>query len=244
MTRYPHRIRLRGPWECEPLERLPAGAALPAPLRMALPCRWTDGGLKDFTGRVRFRRRFGYPGQIDAYERVWLTLAGASERAEVRLNGAVLGLCAGEGPFEFEITRLLQPRNELSVDVEGTAEHGGLRGETALEVRCAAYLREVRLWGEASELHAVGLVVGEADRPLDLYLLCPGAATAHAMATAAPEGTPFHIIAERSSPGLPRQDGMDGAPVPARVELVNGAVIWYTTTQEIGVPTDRPPAME
>ena len=63
-------------------------------------------------------------------------------------------------------------------------------------------------------------------------------------ATAAPEGTPFHIIAERSSPGLPRQDGMDGAPVPARVELVNGAVIWYTTTQEIGVPTDRPPAME
>ena len=67
MTRYPHRIRLRGPWECEPLERQPLGD-LPAPRRMTLPCRWADGGLPDFTGRVRFRRRFGYPGQIDDWE--------------------------------------------------------------------------------------------------------------------------------------------------------------------------------
>ena len=78
MTRYPHRIRLRGPWECEPLER--GRPARPPPRRMTLPCRWADGGLKDFSGRVRFRRRFGYPGQIDAYERVWLTVAGVSDR--------------------------------------------------------------------------------------------------------------------------------------------------------------------
>jgi hypothetical protein len=230
VTRYPHRIRLRGPWECEPLERQPLGAALPARLRMALPCRWADGGLKDFTGRVRFRRRFGYPGQIDAYERVWLTLAGVSDRAEVRLNGAVLGLCAGEGLFEFEITPLLQPRNELIVDVEGTAEHGGLCGETALEVRCTAYLRDIRVWVEAAALHISGVVVGEAERPLDLYVLSPGATTAYTTVTAAPEGTPFHIIAERPPPGSPVQ-----------VDLVNGAVVWYTAMQEIG---GQPPSVE
>ena len=70
---YPHRIRLRGPWDCEPLARLAPGAsdgALPPPGRMTLPCRWAEGGLTDFAGRVRFRRRFGYPGRIDAHERV------------------------------------------------------------------------------------------------------------------------------------------------------------------------------
>ena len=235
MTRYPHRIRLRGPWDCEPLERRLPGAALPSPLRMILPCRWTDGGLKDFSGRVRFRRRFGYPGQIDAYERVWLTLAGVSDHAEVQLNGAALGLCAGEGPFESEVTRLLRPRNELIVDVEGPADRGGLWGETALEVRCTAFLRDVHLWVEAGGLHASGVVVGEAERPLDLYVLLDGATVAYTPIAAAPEGTPFHIIAERSQPDVRRQDGTVGETVLAQVDLVNGAVVWYTTAQEIGV---------
>ena len=218
MIRYPHRIRLRGPWECEPSGR--------PPLRMTLPCRWADGGLLDFNGRVRFRRRFGYPGQIDAYERVWLTLAGVSDRAEVQLNGAALGSCGGDGPFEFEITRLLGSRNELTVDVEGTAERGGLVGETALEVRCAAFLRDVRLWLDDGVLHGAGLVVGEAERPLDLYVLLDGATVAYAAVTAVPEGAPFHIIAEKPyTPG-------ERLPV-AQVDLVNGAVVWYTMEQEI-----------
>jgi hypothetical protein len=235
VIRYPHRIRLRGPWDCEPLERQPPGAAMPSPLRMALPCRWSDSGLKDFSGRARFRRRFGYPGQIDAYERVWLTLAGVSDRGVVQLNGAALGLCSGEGPFEFEVTRLLRPRNELIVDVEGTADRGGLWGETALEVRCTAFLRDVHLWVEAGGLHASGVVVGEAERPLDLYVLLHGATVAYTAITAAPEGTPFHIIAERSLPELRRKDGTIGETVVGQVDLVNGAVVWYTTAQEIRV---------
>src|SRR6202008_3044703 len=80
MLVYPHRIRLRGPWQCEPVGG-------PAPFRMTLPCRWAEGGLGDFTGRVRFRRRFGYPGQIDDYERVWLTFTGAESVVTVTLNG-------------------------------------------------------------------------------------------------------------------------------------------------------------
>jgi hypothetical protein len=193
---------------------------------MTLPCRWTNGRLTDFSGLVRFRRRFGYPGQIDAYERVWLTLAGVSDRAKVQLNGAALGSCGGDGPFEFEITRLLGSRNELVVDVEGTAERGGLWGETALEVRCAAYLGDVRLWLEGAVLHCAGMVVGEAERPLDLYVLLENATVAYAAVPTAPEGTPFHIIAEKPyTPGQRR-------PI-AQVDLVNGAVVWYTTEREI-----------
>ncbi len=218
MIRYPHRIRLRGPWECEPSGR--------PPMRMALPCRWADGGLMDFSGHVRFRRRFGYPGQIDAYERVWLTLDGVSDRAEVQVNGAAIGRCGGDGPFEFEITRLLGARNELIVDVEGAAERGGLWGETALEVRCAAFLRDVRLWLDGAVLHCAGAVVGEAVRPLDLYVLLDGATVAYTTVTAAPEGTPFHIIAEK--PYTPGERLLVG-----QVDLVDGAVIWYTTERKI-----------
>src|SRR5687767_15758269 len=40
---YPHRIRLRGPWECEPLARRgPAEGPLPPPRRLSLPCRRSE----------------------------------------------------------------------------------------------------------------------------------------------------------------------------------------------------------
>src|SRR5262249_57163388 len=57
---YPHRIRLVGPWEFEPLSRM-GEQPLPPCGRMTLPARWQGGGLTDFAGRVRFVRRFGYP---------------------------------------------------------------------------------------------------------------------------------------------------------------------------------------
>jgi beta-galactosidase/beta-glucuronidase len=143
---YPHRIRLRGPWECEPLARIGIAAGgqkeitttdLPAPRKMTIPCRWHEGGLKDFAGRVRFRRNFGYPGRIDENERVWLTFAGIEGAAEVWLNGKFLGRQEdAQRPFEFEITRLLRDRNDLCVEVEGP-ETGGISGEVALEIRLA-----------------------------------------------------------------------------------------------------------
>lgn len=236
MTRYPHRIRLRGPWECEPLERIPPGDPVPPPLRMTLPCRWAVAGLTDFAGRVRFRRRFGYPGQIDDYERVWLTVDGLSDAADMRLNGAVLGKCEGDGPFEFEIKRLLRARNELVMDVTGT-EQGGLWGDIALEVRCLAYLSYLRLWatydGETADLHAAGRVVGEADRPLDLYMVLDRSTAAYATVAAAPGGAAFHIIAEKLPPTRwRRQDGQTGEPPVVRVDLVYGAVVWYTAERE------------
>src|SRR5207248_7895299 len=79
---YPHRIRLRGPWECEPIEPSPLvgqafqpdcqarkpdlrdGEGRVLPHRVILPCRWIDAGLVDFQGSVRFTRKFGYPGRV------------------------------------------------------------------------------------------------------------------------------------------------------------------------------------
>src|SRR5438034_6178404 len=151
---YPHRIRLLGPWECQPLARLvrlPDGRvetqsiAIHNKLRMKMPCRWREGGLGPFTGRVLFRRHFGFPGNVDASERIWLTFAGVEGTAEAAVNGVFLGRWAGsEGPAEFDVSRLLQMGNDLKVLVESLSEEGGLWGEVALEIRATAFLRGVR----------------------------------------------------------------------------------------------------
>src|SRR5262245_13027748 len=104
---YPHRIRLAGPWDYQPLARA-GGGDLPPAGRMTMPCPWRDGGLGDFVGRVRFARRFGRPRQIDAHERVWLTFAGIGGTAAVGLNGTPLGKHDTPGPFEFDVTALLR----------------------------------------------------------------------------------------------------------------------------------------
>jgi hypothetical protein len=199
---YPHRIRLRGPWECEPLGRV------------TVPHRW------DHAGRVRLRRRFGYPGRIDAHERVWLILPAVERIAAVRLNGELLGRQEGPGGCEFDVTALLRERNELTVELDTAA--GGTWDGAELEVRCTAFLRGVHVWTEGNTLHAAGEVVGMAERPLELYLLRDRSTVAYATAEANPAGQPFHLIGEGSiSP--PVQD--------VRVELVNGAVVWYAWEQ-------------
>lgn len=237
---YPHRIRLRGPWECEPLLRRGDNATDPLPpFRMTMPCRWCEGGLRGFTGRVRFRRSFGYPGRIDTFERVWLTLAGIGGVGEVRLNEHLLGSIRSAA--EFEVTSLLRPRNELTVEVEGTAEEGGLSGEVALEVRCTAFLRALRrsaiLSKSGIELRVGGEVVGVADRPLELYLLLDRSVVGYQAVTAKTEGQPFEIIV----PDLPAMKwrGPEGRfqVLPVQVDLVNGAVVWYTTTIDVNVET-------
>ena len=221
MTAYPHRIRLRGPWDCEPKAREGPGE-LPPPVRVSVPCTWAEGGLPGFAGRARFRRRFGYTGRIDPHERVWLTFAGVSDRAEVALNGTALGGHEGPGPFEFEVTALLLPRNELVVEVEGPADTGGPCGEVALEVRCSAFLRDVRVWVEGGELHAAGQVVGFAEGTLELYVILERSTVAYATARAAPEGAAFHLTGQAGGAG-------EGARV--QVDLVSGATVWYTVLE-------------
>jgi beta-galactosidase/beta-glucuronidase len=241
---YPHRIRLRGPWDFKPLARIVSEEPLPPAGRMTMPARWGEGGLRGFAGRVRFQRRFGYPGQIDAEERVWLTFAGVEGVADMRLNGHDLGQRDGAlGPFEFEVTSLLQVRNELQVEVEAAGDSGGLWGDVALEVRRTAYLRPVRVWatrsGETADLHVAGEVVGTCDGPLDLYVLLDNATVSYTTVVAEPAGRPFHLTAE----GLdrerwqPRGAGAAGLH-EVRVELVHGATVWYRIEQPFGFPEE------
>jgi hypothetical protein len=208
---YPHRIRLRGPWGREP---------------------------SGFTGRVRFCRSFGYPGRIDAYERVWLTFAWTGGEAEVRLNNHLLGHISAAS--EFEVTPLLWPRNQLVIEVEGAAEQG-LPGEVALEIRCTAFLRDLRrsaiLIGDSVDLHVSGQVAGVAERPLEVYLLLDRSVVGYQVVTATSEGQPFEIVVS----GLPaaKWRGPEGRPqsLPLQVDLVNGAVVWYTSSEEVMLET-------
>jgi hypothetical protein len=218
-TSYPHRLRLLGPWECE----APAGAE---PQRVTMPCRLADCGLAGFSGTVRFRRRFGYPGRIDAEERVWLTFAGVSGAAELRLNGQILGRHAeGAEAFEHEVTALLRPRNELLVDLEAADDRAGLGGEVAMEVRRTAFLRGVRAGlvreGHGTRLHIAGEVVGTSDQPLEVYALLDSQTVLYGVVQAVPEGRPF----QQTSDVLDVQPGPGSA---ARVDLIAGAVIWYS----------------
>lgn len=231
---YPHQIRLRGPWECEPLVRRLGDAALPAKRRMTMPARWRDGGLADFAGRVRLRRHFGYPGRIDGYERVWLTFAGVEGVADVRLNETPLGRRSGTaGPFEFDVTALLRQRNDLCVEIEDMTGAGGLWGEVALEVRCTAFLRHVRAWQEDVDgrctLHVSGELVGDCDKPLELYALADRANVLYAALTVTGGVQPFHLTAADLPP-----TGLTATTL--RVELVNVAVVWYAVEVPIAPP--------
>jgi hypothetical protein len=192
-----------------------------------MPCRWGEAGLARLGGRVRCRRRFGFPGRIDPHERVWLTLAGVSDRAALSLNGSVLGPAEGTAPAEFDVTALLLARNELVAEVEGQAESGGLWGEVALEVRCTAFLRDVRAWTIRGELHVTGTVVGSADGPLDLYVILARRPLVEGRVTADPAGRAFHLEAR-----VPETRG-EGQPAAVQVDLVNGATVWYTIVQEL-----------
>lgn len=221
---YPHRIRLRGPWEVEAPES--------APLRV----HWGEHGLTGFTGRVCFRRRFGVPRRIDAHERVWVTGGGATGPARVWLNDELLGHHAAEGTsFEFPVLVPLRDRNELVIEVAS----GGLTGEVALEIRCAAYLRGVEAIARSDDgramLTVVGEVVGECERPLDLYVLWNGRNVAYQTVVARLDGQPFDL----------RFDPADGASASCsadhrlRMELVNGATVWYALERTVGHVTDE-----
>ncbi len=92
-----HRIRLRDPWDADPLP----------------------------DGRTRYARRFGRPTNLGMAS-VWLVLEGTTASAEVWLNGERLGDAVGDGEFEvtnrlterngLEI-RTVGPLSEVSIEM-------------------------------------------------------------------------------------------------------------------------------
>ena len=221
---YPHRIRLRGPWQATPLSRADGDLRPPA-TTVRMPCR-LDDVWPEFRGTVRLTRPFGLPRQLDDYERVWLTVAGMTGRADAALNGQPLGHWDA-APFEVEVTGLLRERNELVVRLHVTEPGSGLWGEVALEIRCRAWLRGVTIAMRAGALHLAGETVGHADRPLDLYAILGRTTVIQAIVTPTEAGAPFSLKSDL----LPPQAAGESA---VRVELVSGAVAWHT--QDFAAP--------
>ena len=109
---YPHRIRLRGPWE------FAAAASWIAPGQATLPARWGDAGP------VTFTRKFGYPGRIDEGEHIWLTCDRCTGCSEIRLNDQSLGQfrsIVDHDRLAFDVSAILGQRNRLEILIDGGA---------------------------------------------------------------------------------------------------------------------------
>src|SRR5262245_54395454 len=109
---------MQSPW---PARRSTRRSVYPHPIR--LRCPWEQTSLD--SRRVRHRRMFQKPTNLDPHEHVWLVCKGFTAAGEVLLNAAPLGRIDGAG--EFEITSSLLPRNELLLDMNGSASLGEVR---------------------------------------------------------------------------------------------------------------------
>ena len=233
---YPHRIRLRGPWECERIEMLGHGLPTVPPLlrhgretvpparRVLMPCRWIDAGLADFHGNARFTRRFGYPGNIDESEHVWLTCDGCTGCREVWLNGELLAEIPGE-TFAFDVTQRLSLRNRLDVLIQGDTDDAGLWDEVALEIRKDAFLADAQIERTATAVHLIGKAYGTSPQPLELYVLVDGRHVDYRTISPTAAGTPFRI----------ELAGVTDESQFVRAELIHVSSIWYV----IEIPISR-----
>src|ERR1043165_3062900 len=210
---YPHRIRLRGPWQYQTVSRAEQAACLPT---VTMPCRFRDISLTKSRDTVRFVRKFGYPGHIDESEHVWLTCQGVGGLREVRLNGHLVSQLPCE-TFAFDVTPLLADRNRLEVLIHPDSDDAGLWGEVALEIRKDAYLTDVHLHQTKEDgLRIIGKVMGTSPQPLELYTLVDDQHTDYRTIQPTPDGQAFQV-------DLP---GLSAARHTVRVELIHISCIW------------------
>ena len=90
--------------------------------RIRLRGFWEATPLAD--GRTRHVRRFGKPRTLDPGETAWVV--GDAGPAAVFLNGEEVGRVEA-GPFAFEVTERLQPRNELAIEGRALARRLEIR---------------------------------------------------------------------------------------------------------------------
>lgn len=215
---YPHRIRLRGPWECQAL----AGSAQEKHA-IRVPCETAGTGLPpNYTGPVWFVRSFGYPGNIDADERIWLSVSGLAGISTLQLNGQTIASQVS-GDFEFDVTKILGRHNRLEIVMNVARGQQELWSEAALEIRLAAFLSKMRLMPEGRQLRICGEVAGEGDGPMELYVLVDGR---HAGYQSIAAGDTFSLAVDRGA----------GTCQKVRIELVNVSTIWYSWEATISPP--------
>jgi hypothetical protein len=145
-----HTIRLRGPWQLEPILRFVPQAGgnyrwvqdgLPAEARETMPADWSASLGADFLGRVRYHRVFQKPTGLKSGERVFLVVEPPCSHGTVGLGGVELGAVEQAGaPGRFDITQRLEDHNRLEIIVEhptpgrDPSRTGGLVGEVRLEI--------------------------------------------------------------------------------------------------------------
>jgi hypothetical protein len=136
---YPHVIRLRGPWECVPVD-----APGSEPARVTPPCDVREALGAEFRGRVLLRRSFHAPVALVANEALWLVVESVGAPARVTLDGALLGEIAPgrDVVWEWDITARQQTRMLLVIEMTVDAESGTgpTLGAVRLEVRDARNL--------------------------------------------------------------------------------------------------------
>ena len=207
---YPHRIRLRGPWECVPMESSLVSRWV------TMPSGWVAAGLAGFRGAARFTRRFGYPGRIDEGEHVWLLGEVARGCQSVSLNGQLLFESPAEA-FAFDVTPILSQRNLLEVMLQADSDDAGLWGDIVLEIRRDAYLADFEVRRSATGVTVSGKVVGTAPQPLELYTLVDNRHADYRTIMPVAEGQPFQIELTETT----------GASQSVRIALICVSSIWY-----------------
>jgi hypothetical protein len=151
-----HTIRLRGPWQLEPVFRyVPRSDGgfdrvtddLPPAGRMHVPADWGAALGGGFLGRVRYVRTFHAPPGLVFDERVWLVVEPQRSVARVVLVEDTLGVVAAGGPAgRFDITHRLSPTNRLEIFVDHPALEEGRNGGGDADLSLAGGLvGEVRL---------------------------------------------------------------------------------------------------
>lgn len=136
-----HTIRLRGPWQVEPICRFVRRTDgtceeslnnLPSPARVTMPIDWAETCGADFLGRVRYLRTFQKPTGLDSGERVFLVVEPPRSQGRISLSrtsavnawakGQFLGqVGCGDAPGRFEITDLMDEHNRLEIIVDHPA---------------------------------------------------------------------------------------------------------------------------
>ena len=249
---YPHAIRLRGPWEIEPLVRYlgeqnggwsESTEQLPPKGRVKPPGDWGESLGADFRGRARYTRRFRQPSGLETRERVWLVIEGVDASGCVQLNGQRLGDVHGYAlRASFDVTERLQPQNELVIDVDlppelGDSENrsrpgrarkpGGLIREVRLEIRREISIERLAIWvsHEEPRLHASAEVMGHASSTLNLFV--KGLRREIYFGEVQP-GKKFEISADIAD--LPKwSSGSPGSLEPIEVQLLHGGeTLWQT----------------
>ena len=147
-----HRIRLRGPWNCQWLDPSGETSAAGTPSdrpgkptgdsgRVNLPAGWQELVGRGVGCRLRLTRRFGRPTNLDADERVVLVFEDVVGLARIELNGQRLGeILPNQARAEFDVTSRLDENNRLTVEMSWDPsalpqETSRLWSEVALEIR-------------------------------------------------------------------------------------------------------------